>query len=122
MTSVLSSYRQIDARVKFFYDLGAIIYNFTDPTSRVQVESAAGSEVPAGTVAMPSVTSSLLKDLGREVHVFNKTGSGAVKVAIWRQVQPQNGVATEGVPVGNVVYWVKTWSAALADVQVVRVG
>jgi len=121
MTSVLSNYRQIDARVKFFYTLGgAVLYKFTDPISRVQVESAAGTEHPAGTTTTSSVT--LLKDLGREIHVFNKTGSGADKVAIWRQVQPQNGVATEGVPVGNIVFWVKTWSAALDDVSVVRVG
>jgi hypothetical protein len=136
MSSVGSHYSQISARGKFFLPLaGAEGYYLnavdTGVPNSVQYDLS-GTEIPpdfdiSGTV----ISGNLLKDLGRQVVLYDNSVPAAVspgptsqyaRVAVWRQVQVQNGASTEGVGLPGDVVWVKTWSASGTDVYVVRTG
>ncbi len=61
----------------------------------------------------------LLKDLGRQFYVYNTLGADAVLQCIFRQVEKQQSILTEGnipynsaTPAANQnVVWIKVWQA-----------
>jgi hypothetical protein len=136
MSSTLRSYAQIPARVKYF------IYDSGSATTDVAVPAVSIFTLPVGAYASlsskatadevndvantdpSSPATSLLKDMGRQITIYDDTTSA--HVAIYREVQVVNGADTEGVggssPAWGSNYFVKVWSANGLGVAVVRTG
>lgn len=122
MSSAQKSFAQINVRGKFLKALSTPLeYSFASADSVQAVDE------PTGVVNQTS--GQLYKDLGREIVRYSTLGAGAIKLAVYRQVQRVAGVGSEGVPVGDVApttqadaIYVKVWDAAGTDVSVVRTG
>lgn len=120
MTSVLRTIPQIAERIRFLtaiddlsgFRISAMFPVMTEADFTAAIDASAN-------IAMGS----LLKDLGRVVHVYDINNA---KTAIWRQVQLVASATTEGVtgtPAdGFNSYYVKTWSADGTGISVVRTG
>jgi hypothetical protein len=110
MTSVLRQYSQIDPRVRFFYtvaDSSGYTFGATLPTSG----TVAYTDMSGAATQPVAITNGfLLKDLGREVRVYDSTIEGSPHLAIFRQVQPVANSATEGVQ--SAPFWIITWLAS----------
>ena len=143
MSSVLRVHAQIPSRVKYFVwgqgdestlaipaasafsmDVG----EYKDVTSMADVAELIGANATArgiDTDPFDARTVNLLKDLGRQITVYDPTIGGA-HVAVYRQVQIVNGAETEGVggsaPEWDSNYFVKVWSANGEGINVVRTG
>jgi hypothetical protein len=143
MTSVLASYRQIPARNKFFVVVvaggGSQSANPSDwqafmdsssngiPTSLDRVVTDAQLSPYVDLLVLSQ--NSLLKDLGREIHIYDDALADATltsnwtKLAIFRNVQLQNGATSEGASGDDAdSFWVKVWSADGTGVIVARTG
>ncbi len=114
MSSAQKSFAQISIRGKFLKALStASEFTFASSDS---VQSVAEPSPATG------ASGQLYKDLGREIVRYDTLAAGAIKLAVYRQVQKVAGVASEGVPASDAAIYVKIWDAAGAGVGVVRTG
>lgn len=109
MTSVLRRYAHIDPRVAFFQPLDSVAGWTLDPSSNstqmmtVDAFNAAFNEQPS-----QFSVGFLLKDLGRQITVYDPTTPGSAHVAVFRQVMQVSGPAGyEGLS-SNIAY-ICTW-------------
>jgi hypothetical protein len=116
MTSVLRRYAQIEPRTQFFYVLGEIsgyINTSTSiPTSSLMSLQDVNSAFLGQVQFPPSVIYpfTLLKDLGRQITVFDPTIVGSPHVALFRQVMIVNGINVEGIPTQSTPFvYICTW-------------
>jgi hypothetical protein len=135
MTSLLRTYAQIPARVKYFLWLNnepntsaipaASAFQLTaGDYATISSMSTAGAIDPVSTNPFGDVAPGLLKDMGRQITIYD--ASTSAHRAIYREVQIVDGVGSEGVggsaPGWNSTYFVKVWSADGMGVEVVRTG
>ncbi len=117
----MKSFAQINVRGKFLRALSTPVeFTFTSSDSVQAVQEPSGSN---------GTPNQLYKDLGREIVRYDTLAAGAIKLAVYRQVQKVAGVASEGVPAGDIApttqadaVYVKVWDAAGSGVGVVRTG
>ena len=122
MTSVLRRIAQQEPRTQYFYASGPVAAYVLDPASSIAISPV--MEMTAFVTAFAtdpgsSVTlnASLLKDLGRQITVYNNSTSGVVgspHIAIFRQVMSVSGLNTEGVvspqdPMAPTMAYICTW-------------
>jgi hypothetical protein len=134
---MLRTYAQIPARAKYFLydgDLALIDENvpatsiFTLPVGSYAdlTSMATAAEVNATSGFDSDVTpaTNLLKDMGRQITIYDATTH--LHLAVYRQVQVVNGIASEGVggsaPAWGSNYFVKVWAADGQGVAVIRTG
>jgi hypothetical protein len=145
MSSVLRHVAQIPSRVKFF-----VVVDESGASSEVPASPAfalaAGDYATIGsmvsqtrfadlsdaslitvTLSPSIVTGNLLKDMGRQITIYNANIAGHPHVAVYREVQIVNGLDTEGVSGTAATGWnstifVKVWAADGQNVNVVRTG
>lgn len=124
MSSAQKSFAQINVRGKFLKAITtAVEFNIASSDS---IQSQGSADI---SIIRTGASGQLYKDLGREVVVFDTLAAGAMKLAVYRQVQLVAGVSSEGVPVGDVApttqadaVYVKVWDARGIEVGVVRTG
>ena len=104
MTSVLRRYAQMDPRTQYFVVLspytviGYLNTSTSIPTSSLMTLADASVALAGQT---PYPTGTLLKDLGRQITVYDPTVPGSPHVATFRQVMLVNGQNVEGIPTLN---------------------
>ena len=118
MTSVLKRYAQIDPRTGFFRTFGTCLgytlkTNSTSNPVMMDVEFVAAF-VPS---SISFASDLLLKDLGRQITVYDTTGTGSPHIAIFRQVMQVNGPLEEGIS-SNIAY-ICTWADGSGGVYTV---
>ena len=125
MTSVLKRPSQINPRIAFFivldntdgYTLNALFSS--SPVMQTTTFNAAFTATPATFTG-----GNLLKDLGRQITVYDPTTPGSAHIALFRQVMQVVGPAgNEGVS-SNIAY-ICTWedgSGAYTVAPVARTG
>lgn len=111
MTSVLRRYAQIEPRVQYFsvltmYPIEGWTLNSTATSSPTMTETA----FLAAFTSTPNTFTgyNLLKDLGRQITVYNPAIAGSPHVAVFRQVMGVNGPGIEGIS-SNIAY-ICTWA------------
>ncbi len=114
MSSAQKSFAQINVRGKYFIQVDLAVYYTAASSDSVQLE--------AGVLATQTAVDGILKDLGREIVTYSTLGAGAIKLAVYRQVQKVSGSGSEGVPASDSALYVKVWDAAGAGVGVARLG
>jgi hypothetical protein len=136
MSSALRSYAQIPSRAKYF------LWGLGDQETDVSVPTTSIFTLPVGAYAEltsmataaavndvanidPSLPQGLLKDMGRQITIYDPDTK--LHRAVYREVQVVDGVASEGVGGSaangwNSTYFVKVWDAAGAGVNVARTG
>lgn len=135
MASALRSYAQIPARVKYFlWGVGDLEFDEPVPTTSIftlsvgdyaELTSMATADA-VNDVANTDIDlgASLLKDMGRQITIYDPTSN--LHLAVYREVQIVNGIGSEGVggsnPEWQSNYFVKVWSADGLGVNVVRTG
>jgi hypothetical protein len=144
MTSVMRSYAQVPARIKYFLCVDQVNYAirfpispFFDYYSAIQLPTYPGPILtrtefnaaytdPSGYVTPAIAVGDQLKDLGQQ---FIITDANFNHRAIYRRVQRVRGIDSEGVggePPGWDTFYVKTWDADASEsgypVSVVRTG
>lgn len=133
MTSVLRTYSQIPARIRYFvaidtYDpSGELVGAPTDYDSGIIFDNYPGPVVKASSLPpvnyFPFSIGTLLKDLGQQVIMTDDNNN---YTAIYRRVQLVNGADSEGVggsPADSYgSFYVKTWAADGLGVLVTRTG
>ncbi len=115
MSSAQKSFAQINVRGKYLITLESTTAYYPTSSDSVQLESIVGDS-DSGSV------SGLLKDLGREIVTYDVLGAGAIKQAVYRQVQKVAGADFEGVPSPDSALYVKVWDSAGSGVTVARLG
>jgi hypothetical protein len=136
MSSTLRSYAQIPARAKYFlWNVGdqetdqdvPVTSIFTLPVGAYAdlTSMATAAAVNAVAETDPSLPQGLLKDMGRQITIYDPDTK--LHLAVYREVQLVDGVASEGVSGSaangwNSTYFVKVWDAAGAGVNVARTG
>ena len=126
MTSVLKRPAQLNQRTVFFNVLGntpGYILNPIFPSSPIMQHTAFTAAYEPSTVTF-APTGFLLKDLGRQITVYDPTTPGSAHIAVFRQVMQVFGPpGNEGVS-ANIAY-ICTWedgSGAYAVAPVARTG
>lgn len=133
---MLRAYAQIPARAKYFmYAAGTDVSGNVPATSIFTLpvgsyadltSMATATEVNAipGFVTDVTPATGLLKDMGRQITIYDPTTR--LHVAVYRQVQVVDGIASEGVggstPAWGSNYFVKVWAADGLGVAVIRTG
>lgn len=127
MTSVLRRYAQIDPRVQFFSIFPLSVVDGWKPT---------GLGTPAPVMDISSFLTAFtdisdnyngyyqLKDLGRQITVYNSNVAGDPHVALFRQVMGINGPNKEGIT-SNIAYicvWVDGINPNFLAAPVARIG
>jgi hypothetical protein len=139
MSSVLRSYAQIPATVKYFiYGNDAVAGDM--PTGSATILAAGDYAEIGSMISLADFTAlttviqtpsdlapgALLKDMGRQITFYDGTVAGKPHVAVYREVQRVNGSDSEGVGgaagVWGSTYFVKVWSADGTGVNVFRTG
>jgi hypothetical protein len=118
MTSILRSYSQIPSRVRYFtalYDISG--YTATTTTGGILLTPSQFLNNYSKTVSV--LSSSLLKDLGKTITIYDSTTK--LHIEVYSRVQLVNGINTEGVGGSYNTFYIKTWSA-IGDVDVARTG
>lgn len=120
MSSTQKAFAQIPNKIKYLRaldDEGATVLIMSGPTSSIMTDA----EFSAAIGDSAQIAGALLKDLGREVVLFE--AATGLYTAKYRAVQIVDGADTEGVPADwEVVKYVKVWDASGAGVYVVRTG
>uniref|UniRef100_A0A6C0DS24 Uncharacterized protein n=1 Tax=viral metagenome TaxID=1070528 RepID=A0A6C0DS24_9ZZZZ len=120
MSSSLTSYSQVDASVRFLRALAT--------TTVYTPTKAVASNIPVATFSASTTSSTypsgtLFRDMGKRVVTF---GTNNAEVAFYTLVQPQQGPATEGVPLNYATKnaYVQVWASSdvPAIITVGRVG
>lgn len=135
MSSVTSSFAQIEKRTKFLLTTASTTGIVVDGLYSVIADDALGTgitDLSGSSLQQARVTigsGALLKDLGRQITIVDSDNNLVTNV--YRQVQQVNGAGTEGVG-GNpdlgtaaAIYgcsYVKVFNDAGAGVTVVRTG
>ncbi len=126
MTSVLKRFAQIDPSVQNFYVIGDCSGWAITPSG---ISSPVMSVTDFNTAFDPSsniVAGSLLKDLGRQITVYDpSTSLASPHVAIFRQVMVMNGASNEGI--SNRIFYICVWTGSTPGTpfplaRVVRTG
>jgi hypothetical protein len=134
MTSVLRSFTQIPARIKYFLVLetiygiremsftyrSALILPSLPAPIQTQTEFTGTYNDPSGYVIPDVAAGQLLKDLGQQ---FTITDANFNHRAIYRRVQPVRGVDSEGVGGSSGDSWgtfyVKVWDSDASSYPIV---
>jgi len=110
MTSVLRRYAQIEPRIQYFQPLTADTipgWTFLGTGLPSSVMTVSAFEATFEPVASLFVGNYLLKDLGRQITVYNSNVTGSPHVAVFRQVMQVNGPNREGISsnIGFICTW-----------------
>ena len=124
MSSASRSPSEVARSSRYFLAIDTTTYYIPDDGvvfPGIMLESDFQNRISEGTGA-PSSSSSLYRDLGRQV----TTTVGSAHVSIYRLVQRMNGSTTEGIS-GDYdfgVFYIRTWGAdpAVYPITVARVG
>ena len=116
MTSVLRRYAQTDPKTGYFICLSATMPVWRDISGQTShsVMDISGflTALAPGVVSTPAST--LLKDLGRKIVIYNSDISGNPHIAVMRQVMQVNGTNIEGIsdvkPFATNLYYICTWN------------
>ncbi len=116
MTSVLRRYAQTDPKTGYFICLSATMPVWRDISGQTShsVMDISGflTALAPGIVSTPAST--LLKDLGRKIVIYNSDISGNPHIAVMRQVMRVNGTNIEGIsdvkPFATNLYYICTWN------------
>ena len=116
MTSVLRRYAQTDPKTGYFIVLNASMHVWRDISSQTShsVMDISGflTALAPATESIPAST--LLKDLGRKIVIYNSNIPTNPHVAIMRQVMLVNGTNIEGIsdvpPFASNLYYICTWN------------
>ena len=106
MTSVLRKYAIPEERTQYFTILATgTIKEYTLKAGGILSSLMTVSDfTTAFDVSSQSFTAySLLRDLGRQITIYNETIEGSPHIAIFRQVQFVNGTNTEGISPLNTI-------------------
>ncbi len=133
---MLRTYAQIPARAKYFLYNDGIDVPGTVPTTSIftlpegsyadltSMATATAVNAVVGIVTGVAPATNILKDMGRQITIYDPTTH--LHLAVYRQVQVVDGIATEGVggsaPAWGSNYFVKVWSADGQGVAVIRTG
>ena len=102
MTSVLKRYAQMDPRTQYFLALDSVPCYVDNSTSINISRLMTRSDVSTAFLLMPVPAAypvgSLLKDLGRQITVYDPAIPGSPHIAIFRHVMLVNGLNVEGIP------------------------
>jgi len=104
MTSVLRRYAQINQSVQFF-TLLANCFGFTLNQGSISSPVMTMAEFAAAynpSMTINYTTNSLLKDLGRQITVYDPNVVGSPHIAIFREVMIVDGSKREGISNRNV--------------------
>jgi len=104
MTSVLRRYAQIEPRIQYFTPLDVVpgcVLNGSAASSPVM--DISGFQSAFDCSASQFDGTHLLKDLGRQITVYNSNVAGDPHVALFRQVMEVNGPNREGIST-NIAY------------------
>jgi hypothetical protein len=107
MTSVLRRYAQMDPRTQYFFVLSSPVPCYVNEstsinTSQLMTITDVSNAFLATTPQLPDYTTgNLLKDMGRQITVYDPTIAGSPHIAIFRQVMLVNGFNVEGIPNSN---------------------
>jgi len=127
MTSALRRYAQIEPRVQYFsvltmYPIDGWLLTPTKASSPIMDVS---SFVAAFTDTPNVFTGTcLLKDLGRQITVYDPSITGSPHVALFRQVMEVNGPGQEGIS-SNIAYicvWTDGINPTFLTAPVARTG
>lgn len=116
MTSVLRRIAQMEPRTQYFYGNSVDGY-VLDPASGIEISpvmemtdfDTAFFDASSSPVTL---TGPLLKDLGRQITVYDNSTAGVVgspHIAIFRQVMDVNGLNTEGIASPPMIAYICTW-------------
>ncbi len=139
MSSVLRHVAQIPSRVKYFlvtdeevatgdvpetgaFSMDAGNYAVVGSMISIAAFNALGSSSRIDVDPSPGAfdDGALLKDMGRQITIFDGTVAGQPHIAVYREVQRVNGTAT--APAWNSTLFVKVWAADGTNVGVIRTG
>lgn len=116
MTSVLRRYAQTDPKTGFFTALSSPIDVWRDVSGQIgqSVMDISGFLTAFNPDTVSIAASSLLKDLGRQIVIYNSNITTNPHVAIMRQVMLVNGTNIEGIsdvpPFSTNLYYICTWN------------
>jgi hypothetical protein len=116
MTSVLRHYAQTDPKTGFFIVLSASIPVWRDISGQTShsVMDISGFQAAFTPGTVSTAASTLLKDLGRQIVIYNSNIPTNPHVAIMRQVMLVNGTNIEGIsdvpPFASNLYYICTWN------------
>jgi len=113
---VLRRYAQTDPKTGYFICLSATMPVWRDISGQTShsVMDISGflTALAPGIVSTPAST--LLKDLGRKIVIYNSDISGNPHIAVMRQVMRVNGTNIEGIsdvkPFATNLYYICTWN------------
>jgi len=117
MTSVIRRVAQLEPRTQYFYgsDVSGYVLNLA-----AGIDISPVMEMTSFSTAFPTsiqLAGPLLKDLGRQITVYNNTTPGVVgspHIAVFRQVMDVKGRNTEGVtspqPTPPTIAYICTWA------------
>ena len=106
MTSVLRRYAQMEPRTQYFFVLDATVPCYVNESTSINTSQLMTisdvSTAFAATIPLPDYTlGNLLKDMGRQITVYDPSIVGSPHIAIFRQVMLVNGLNVEGIPNSN---------------------
>jgi len=127
MTSVRRRFAQIEPRIAFFIALDdvsgyTVKTNFPPPSPIMTVvDFTAAFDVSASEFHVTFPTGYLLKDLGRQITVYDPTIVGSPHIALFRQVMQVSGpLGNEGV--STKIAYICTWEDGSGAYQVAAVA
>jgi len=103
MTSIMRRYSQIEPRIKYFtvfatgVELWIPIDIFQTNTPSIMDISGFITSYAPSILSFSQGGATLLKDLGRQITVYNSSIQGSPHVALFRQVVQVNGLNSEGI-------------------------
>ena len=124
MTSVLKRVAQQGPRTQYFYTSAPVDGIILVPESGVTITPVMEKTQISNGFTYNILPGPLLKDLGRQITVYDNTTPGVVgspHIAIFRQVMDVNGAFTEGVispqpipPIPQTIAYICTWVSSTA--------
>jgi hypothetical protein len=125
MSSLLTSFAQVDTRIKFLKALGTTtVYTPTTTTTNRSLSGAISSAVfTASTTPSTYASGTVFRDMGKSIIVYNTLYQDIAKYTL---VQPQKGRDSEGVPDNYTTqkFYVQVWAASDTPIAITvgRVG
>ena len=120
MSSMLTMLGQVDPNIRFLKALATTTVYTPTGTVTANLSTTAFS---AATVTSTYPSGTIFRDMGKRTVTYNTTKQEVAKYIL---VQPQNGPATEGVPINynSQKFYIQVWASSDSGVAVTvsRVG
>ena len=111
MSSLLTSFAQVDTRIKFLKALGTTTVYTPTTTNRSLSGTISSAAFTASTTTSTYASGTVFRDMGKSIIVYNTLYQDIAKYTL---VQPQKGRDSEGVPDNYTTqkFYVQVWAAS----------